>query len=225
MRRAGVSRARMRATTPASASAWWVTSSGTRVTGTPQSSTIRAASGSTRMLNSADGVALPALRGAAHEHDLVAGAGDQVGRALQRGRDVGQRPDRDERQVAARGPAARSGGRRRGAGRAGRRGREARSVEPALAVDVLGQRSSRTSGRSQAAAIGTSRMPATVQRGARSARSSRGSGCRHDGDRGRARSPGSRRQQDRDGVVVTGIAVEDDPAGQPSIVTSVPIGV
>ena len=56
---AGVPRARSRVASSSDTSARWVASSGTIRIGRPQLTTIRAASGSSQMLNSADAVAFP----------------------------------------------------------------------------------------------------------------------------------------------------------------------
>jgi len=75
------------------------------VTVQPAANTTAAASGSAAMLNSAAGVTLPRPGRPAHDHE-VSDLRDDLRVAPHRERDIGQRPDRDQRDLPGCAPIA-----------------------------------------------------------------------------------------------------------------------
>ena len=95
-------RPRIRSRIAAVAGACRVASRPTMVTVQPAANTIAAASGSAAMLNSAAGRDVAAGRGPAHDHE-VPDLSDDLRVVPHRERDIGQRPDRDQRDLPGRG--------------------------------------------------------------------------------------------------------------------------
>src|SRR6185369_13293000 len=97
---AGVPRPRRRAASSVETRARCVASSGTIRIGAPQLTTIRADSGSSQMLNSAEAVMFP--WSCAPPMITISGMYSTMRGSLDRHRDVRQRPDRAEDDVAVR---------------------------------------------------------------------------------------------------------------------------
>ena len=195
-----------------SSSAWWVTSRPIIVIGTPERNTTSAASGSAKMLNSAETVVFPSPIEPPMRHRWAI-FGDEVRVQPQQQRDVGQRPDRRDRdrlRVRREDPGDERRPRRSGCARRRRRV-ELRVADPALAVDLgrpddraraarrpRPRRPGRRPGRRRGAAAGRSRCSGSRRR------------CRRPWSRPAGRAPGSGdREADRQRVVEPGVAVDD----------------
>ena len=186
-------------------SAWCVTSRPTIVTSRPLSKTPGAASGSAQMLNSAAGVTLPSADRAAHQDDPLGAHA-----ALEEQRDVRQRPGRDEDDTGAKAlwrgtrPRARRPARPCAAGSAG----PSRPVSP---WTLAANRRAGGPGAVGSGRDGTSARPASSStrkriRGRLLERLVAGDGR----DAEQLDLGAGEREQERDRVVVAGVAVDDD---------------